>query len=145
MGAAIDMDMRRLILFTNTTNSIDSSAWISSQMVVHIFAVQNSVIWKANTTITDDYLMSLNNIASVSYNTHAKRGVLVSKVDTDPDTGLPSQMVSVFDVSYQAPYVQERISMYFPVTEEQELGNNATLTTRIIRSDISEEGFIYTL
>lgn len=52
-----------------------------SQMVVHVFAVQNSVIWKANTTISPDpnqvLLMNLNTAQSISYNTQAKRGVLV--------------------------------------------------------------------
>lgn len=31
--------------------------------------------------------MSTNNIAGMSYNTHAKRGVLVSEVEIDQDTG----------------------------------------------------------
>ena len=73
------MEMRRLILFTNTTpGDTDSQGWLLSYLVVHIFAVQNSVIWKANTTITGDGLMKLNTIGSMSYNTAAKRGVLIS-------------------------------------------------------------------
>lgn len=80
------MDLRKLILFTNTTStSIGSEEWIQSQMVIHIFTIQNSVIWKANTTVTQGEMM-LNTVAGMSYNTHAKRGVLVGHLynETDP-------------------------------------------------------------
>ena len=50
LGAAIDMEMRMLILFTYSSDSTD--AYIGTGMVVHFFAVENSVIWKANTSVS---------------------------------------------------------------------------------------------
>jgi|LauGreDrversion4_2_1035121.scaffolds.fasta_scaffold54196_4 hypothetical protein len=54
-------------------------------MVVHIFAVENTVIWIGNTTIdNEDSQMKLNDARLISYNTHSSKGVLVSSVQVDP-------------------------------------------------------------
>lgn len=107
LGAVIDEDMRILMLFTNTTSGHDySGQWITHKMIVHIFTVQNSVIWKSATTIFNsstsqyprpDWSMEYNQVASISYNTKAKRGALVSHAFNDPDTNITMQMLSIFD------------------------------------------------
>ncbi len=144
LGAAFDTQLRRLILFTNTTQASAGLGqdWIRHQMVVHVFTVQNSVIWQGNTTINSGD-MQWNKVASLSYNTQAKRGVLVSEVIFDPQSNGLVQTLSVFDASVQAPYISERISTNFSVMEPQIEGQG--YPEQIIKSDISEEGFIYVL
>ena len=54
--------------------------------------------------------MEYNQVAEISYNTKFKRGALVSHPFTDPDTNITYQMLSIFDVSPEVPYIQERTS-----------------------------------
>ena len=95
-------------------------------MVVHIFAVQNSVIWIGNTTINQG-AMQWNTVETISYNTHVKRGVLISQVTNDPATNDLIQMVTVFDALDVAPFVSERASVNFSVTGEPVLGSRKGL------------------
>ncbi len=48
-------------------------------MVVHVFTILNEVVWKGSTTIISapGQMMEFNTIGGLSYNTIAKRGVLV--------------------------------------------------------------------
>ena len=153
LGAVIDEDMRILMLFTNTTSGHDDSGqWITHKMIVHIFTVQNSVIWKSATTIFNsstsqyprpDWSMEYNQVASISYNTKANRGALVSHAFIDPVTNNTLQMLSIFDSQPQVPFVTERTSSNITVRVDDPI--NQTLTTKIIKTDVSEEGFIYSL
>lgn len=153
LGAVIDEDMRILMLFTNTTSGHDDSGqWITHKMIVHIFTVQNSVIWKSATTIFNsstsqyprpDWSMEYNQVASISYNTKANRGALVSHAFIDPVTNNTLQMLSIFDSQPQVPYVTELTSSNITVRVDDPI--NQTLTTKIIKTDVSEEGFIYSL
>lgn len=112
LGSAVDMNARRLILFTKT-NASDMEA--ASEMVVHIFAVQNSVIWIGNTTIEDGD-MRLNDVASISYNTDAKRGVLVGLPHVNNLTNETLQLISVFEMNTSYPYINEIKSIYISVS-----------------------------
>jgi|LauGreDrversion4_2_1035121.scaffolds.fasta_scaffold18309_4 hypothetical protein len=47
----MDIEERQLILFTK---SFADDNGTDNEMVVHIFAVPNSVIWIGNTTVDDD-------------------------------------------------------------------------------------------
>jgi hypothetical protein len=87
--------------------------------------------------------MEYNQVAEISYNTKFKRGALVSHPFVDPATNLTYQMLSVFDASPTAPYVQERTSSNLTVRVDDFV--NQTLTTKIIKTEVSEEGFIYCL
>jgi hypothetical protein len=84
-------------------------------MVVHIFAVQTSVIWIGNTTI-DDGDMRYNDVASISYNTHAKRGVLVGLPHASNLTNDTQQMISVFEMNMSYPYISEIKSVNISVS-----------------------------
>jgi DNA-binding beta-propeller fold protein YncE len=53
------------------------------------------------------------------------------------------QMLSIFDAQGSAPYVSERTSSNLTVIVDDPA--NQTLTTKIIKTDVSEEGFIYAL
>jgi hypothetical protein len=136
LGSAVDMNERRLILFTKTYASDMVAA---SEMVVHIFAVQTSVIWIGNTTIEDGD-MQWNDVASISYNTHAKRGVLVGHPHASNVTNDTQQMISVFEMNVTYPYISEiksiNISVSGPVADTQYM---------ILKTEISSEGFIYAL
>jgi hypothetical protein len=121
-------------------------------MIVHIFTVQNSVIWKSATTIFNsstsqyprpDWSMEYNQVASISYNTKANRGALVSHAFIDPVTNNTLQMLSIFDSQPQVPFVTELTSSNITVRVDDPI--NQTLTTKIIKTDVSEEGFIYSL
>lgn len=73
----------------------------------------------------------------------------MSEVIFDPDFNGLVQTLSVFDTSAQAPYISERISANFSVMEPQvELEVREVqdfYPEQIIKSDISQEGFIYVL
>lgn len=112
LGAAVDMNERRLILFTKTY-ATDMVA--DSEMVVHIFAVENSVIWIGNTTI-DSGDMQWNDVSSISYNTHAKRGVLVGHPHASTQTNETLQMISVFEMTLSYPYINEIKSINISVS-----------------------------
>jgi hypothetical protein len=111
----MDEELRLLMLFTNTTSGHDDSGlWINHKMVVHIFTIQNSVIWKTATTIFNsstnqyprsDWSMEYNQVAAISYNTKFKRGALVSHPFVDPASNMTYQMLSIFDASDSVPYI----------------------------------------
>jgi hypothetical protein len=80
LGSVMDIEERQLILFTK---SFADDNGTDNEMVVHIFAVPNSVIWIGNTTVDDDSQMQINDAKLISYNTHSRRGVLISSVKFD--------------------------------------------------------------
>jgi hypothetical protein len=59
--------------------------------------------------------------------------------------GITTQLLTVFDITPQAPYVAERTSAYFPVTLDPSSFHGDSVTTLILKTAISEEGFIYVL
>ena len=89
-------------------------------------------------------MMEFNPVAGVSYNTYAKRGVLIGAPVTNFETGITTQILSVFDVIQDSPYVIERASANLTVdfNPDSSLSNKST---RVIQSDVSEEGFVYVL
>lgn len=109
-----------LVLFTNATTGVDDSdQWISHTMVVHTFSILNELIWRASTTIISQgpgYMMEFNTVGGLSYNTIAKRGVLVGEPKTDATAGTTIQILTIFDVTLESPYVTEIISANLTVT-----------------------------
>jgi len=137
-----------LVLFTNATSGADDSdQWISHTMVVHTFSILNELIWKGSTTIISQgpgYMMEFNTVGGVSYNTIAKRGVLVGKPQTNSTTGETIQILTVFDVTPGSPYVTEVTSANLTVMMDP-ASKDGNKTTMIMKSDVSEEGFVYVL